>query len=178
MLEPNELPRANSPNLYYNNELLTARNYPDYPKEVALYPSSRVSDTPSIAGLEGPRTTRVFDVFEDDRIRQSDGEYYRNSTPNERKRALENSNTSPLKRRRYRTSTVTNTNKPRGKRVSLLGARDLLLENIEGYSDSNLVGLRNTIGYLKRAYSLVTTEAKFSNDITGVDILKENLLVL
>ncbi|KAJ6056946.1 hypothetical protein N7460_000220 [Penicillium canescens] len=176
--EPNELPRANSPDLYHNDELSTAGNYPDYPEEVALYPSSRVSDTPSVAGLEGPGTTRVFDVFEDDRIRQSDGEYYRNCAPKERKRALENSNTSPPKRRRYRTSTVTNANKPRGKRASPLGAGDPPLENTEGYSDSNLAGLRNAIGYLKRAYSLVTAEAKFSDDIAGADILKENLSVL
>lgn len=128
--------------------------------------------------LDGPRTTRVFDIFKDDRARQSDREYYRDSAPNEGKRAVEDSNTSSPKRGRYRTSTVTNTNKPRGKRASLLGAGDPPLENIEGYSASNLAGLRNTIRYLKRTYSLVTAKAKFSNDIVGANILKENLIVL
>jgi hypothetical protein len=91
---------------------------------------------------------------------------------------LEDSNTSSPKRRRYRTSTVTNANKPRGKRASPLGAGDLPLKNIEGYAASNLAGLRNAIGYLKRTYSLVTAKAKFSNDIVDIDILKEILTVL
>ncbi|CAG8141763.1 unnamed protein product [Penicillium salamii] len=63
--------------------------------EVALYLSSR--DTAFVIGLEGPGTTRVFDVFEDDGIRQSDGGYYRDCNLNERKRALEYSNISSSK---------------------------------------------------------------------------------
>jgi hypothetical protein len=70
MPEPNEPPRANSPNLYLNNAISTAGNYLDYPEELALYPSSRVSHTPSVSGFEGPETTRVFDVFEDNRVRK------------------------------------------------------------------------------------------------------------
>ncbi|KAI2766166.1 hypothetical protein DTO012A8_8618 [Penicillium roqueforti] len=51
-LEPGEPPRANSPELYLNDAASAAGNYPDYPEEVALYPSSR--DTASVTGLEGP----------------------------------------------------------------------------------------------------------------------------
>lgn len=131
-----------------------------------------------MTGLEGPGTTRVFDVFEDDCTRQSDGEYHRNSPPNERKRTLEDSNISSPKRRRYRTSTVTNANKPRGRRTRQLGAGDSSIENTEGYSASNLAGLRNAIGYLKRTYSVASAEAKFSDDLAGADFLKDNLAVL
>lgn len=67
ILEPGEPPQANSPKLYLNDIALAAGNYPDYPKEVALYPSSR--DTTSVTGLEGPGTTRVFDVFKDNSTR-------------------------------------------------------------------------------------------------------------
>jgi hypothetical protein len=57
------------PSVYQNNAS-AADTYPDYPEEVALYPSSRISSTPSATGLNGPRTTRVFDVFEVDHTRQ------------------------------------------------------------------------------------------------------------
>lgn len=176
ILEPGEPPRANSPELYLNDAASAAGNYPDYPEEVALYPSSR--DTASVTGLEGPGTTRVFDVFEDDGTRQSDGGYYRDCNPNERKRALGYSNISSPKRRRHRTSTVTNANKPRGRRAHKSGAGNLPSEITEGGSAGNLAGLRNAIGYLKRAYSVVTAEAKFSDDLAGAEILKENLAVL
>lgn len=91
---------------------------------------------------------------------------------------MEYSNISSPKRRRHRISIVTNTNKPRGRRAHKSGAGILLSEITEGDSAGNLVGLRNAIGYLKRVYSVVTTEAKFFDDLAGAEILKENLVVL
>jgi hypothetical protein len=167
ILEPGKLPRANSPKLYLNNAASAAGNYPKYPEEVALYPSSR--ETPSITSLEGPGTTRVFDIFEENSTRQSDRGYYRD---------FEDSHISSPKQRRHRTSTVTDTNKPRRRRIYKSEAGNLLSEITEGDSTGNLVRLINTIGYLKRAHSLVTAKAKFSDDLAGTDILKENLAVL
>src|SRR5699024_10122211 len=76
------------------------------------------------------------------------------------------------------TSTVTNANKPRGRRTRQLGAGDSSIDNTKGYSASNLAVLRNAIGYLKRAYSVASAEAKFSGDLAGADFLKENLAML
>lgn len=90
ILEPGKPPQANSPELYLNNAVSVAGNYPNYPEEVALYPYSQ--DTASVTSLEGSSTMRVFEVFEDDGIRQSDGGYYRDCNLNERKQALGYSN--------------------------------------------------------------------------------------
>ena len=53
-------------NMPLNDRLSATRHYPKYPKDVALYPISRANNTPSIIGLEGLGTIRVFDVFKDD----------------------------------------------------------------------------------------------------------------
>ncbi|KAJ6098847.1 hypothetical protein N7467_000382 [Penicillium canescens] len=50
----------------YHNDALATDGYPDYPEEVTLYSSFRVSSTPSVTGLDGPGSTRVFDVFRDE----------------------------------------------------------------------------------------------------------------
>lgn len=93
--ESGGLSRACSPHRYPDNAESSAGNYPDYPEEVALYPSS-VSDAPSVTGLYNPGTTRVFDIFQDDRIEQSDRRCDRRS----RKQSLEDTYISSLKRRR------------------------------------------------------------------------------
>lgn len=52
------------------SNILAADNYldhPDYPEEVSLSPySSASSSSPSVTGLDGPGTSRIFDVFQDD----------------------------------------------------------------------------------------------------------------
>lgn len=156
--DPRRLSRASSPVLCYDDTLSASRNFLDYPEEVALYPSSRASGTPSVTGLEGPRTTKVFDVFHDDYSGQNDRENYRYLTSNKRKRVSENSSTSLRKRRRYRTSTALNESNLRGRRASQLGARDSSSQNIA----SNLAMLQNAIGFLKRAYNVAVTEVKLS----------------
>ncbi|CAG7918970.1 unnamed protein product [Penicillium olsonii] len=176
ILEPNKPPQANSPELYLNNTALAARNYPDYPKEIALYPSSQ--DTISVTNLEDPSTTRVFDIFKDNNTKQNDRGYYRDYNPNKKKQALEYSKTSSPKQYQHQTSTVTNANKPQGRQTHKPEARNSPNEITEGNSAGNLTDLKNTIRYLKYTYSIVTAKAKFSNDLTGVGILKKNLKVL
>jgi len=167
-LETNRLSRPISPKAYPDNTP-AADNYPNYPEEVALYPSSRVSSTASITSLDRPRITRVFDVFEDD---------YMQFTPSRRKRALGDLGIPSPKRRRYPTSTTINATKSRGRRTSQLEAESSLFHSEEDYIDNYLVGLGNTIRYIKRFYGLSTIEAKFSNNLADADILKENLTVI
>jgi hypothetical protein len=153
-------------------------NSPDYPEEVGLYPPFRAGDTPSVTGLDGPGTTRVFDVFQDERSEQNDGEDYRYPLPNKRKRASENSKAPSRKRHRHETSTATNLTKPRGRRASHLRARDSLSQK-QNYSVGNLAVLQHAIGYLKRAYNVAYAEGKFSDDLADTDdFVKENLAVL
>ncbi|CAG8195158.1 unnamed protein product [Penicillium salamii] len=40
ILEPSKPPQTNSPKLYLNNTTSATKNYPNYPKEVTLHPSS------------------------------------------------------------------------------------------------------------------------------------------
>lgn len=47
----------------------TCSDYPDF-TEVALYPSSRVSSSPSVTDLDGAGTSRVFNVFQDDPVEE------------------------------------------------------------------------------------------------------------
>ncbi|OQD80567.1 hypothetical protein PENANT_c034G08455 [Penicillium antarcticum] len=150
----------------------------NYPEEVALYPSSRVSSTPSVTGLDGPGTTRVFDVFEDDHTRQC-GEHNHSQLPaNGRERAWADISNSSPKRHRYHESTAMNAAKPRGRRGSQPKAESPSFESEERDADNHLAGLGNAIRYLKRFYSLATAEAKFSDNLADADILKENLSVL
>ncbi|KAJ5215489.1 uncharacterized protein N7498_001896 [Penicillium cinerascens] len=166
--ETGRLSRPVAPDAY-PDDAPAADNYPGYPEEVALYPSSRVSSTASVTGLNGPGTTRVFDVFEDDHMQ---------FTPSRRKRALGNpSNPSP-KRRRYPASTTINAPKSRGRRMSQSEAESSSSYSEDDYADNHLVGLGNAIRYLKRFYSLSTVEAKFSDDLADADILKGNLAVI
>ncbi|RWQ91225.1 hypothetical protein C8Q69DRAFT_410157, partial [Paecilomyces variotii] len=48
----------------------------------------------------------------------------------------------------------------------------------ESYLDNYLTGLKNIIRYLKHFYSLNTIKAKFSNNLTDANILKENLIIV
>lgn len=162
------LSRPVSPDAY-PDDAPAADNYPNYPEEVALYPSSRVSSTASVTGLNGPGTTRVFDVFEDDHMQL---------TPSRRKRALGDPSVPSPKRRRYPTSTTINATKSRGRRTSQSEAESPSFHSEEDYADNRLVGLGNAIRYLKCFYSLSTVEAKFSDDLAGAEILKENLAVI
>ncbi|KAF2999098.1 hypothetical protein E8E15_000321 [Penicillium rubens] len=157
-----------SPNVY-QSDASAANNYPDYPQEVALYPSSRASSTPSATGLDGPGTTRVFDVFGDD----DNGDL----TANGSKCAWEDLNSSYPKRPGCLNSTAMNATKSRRRRTSQPKAERSSFESEESYAD-NLAGLGNAIRYLKRFYSLATAEAKFSDDLADADILKENIAVL
>ncbi|KAF3026304.1 hypothetical protein E8E15_010449 [Penicillium rubens] len=169
--------RAVSPELYLNDTPATG-TYPEYPEEVALYPSSRGSDTPSVTGLEGPGTTRVFDVFEDESDRPSE-HLHRDSSSNRSKQISEDPCVPTFKRRHYQTPRVANANKSLAGRVSHLSAEDSSNHTPEALSAGNLLLLRNTITYLKRASNVTSAEARFSNDFPNMnEIAKENLAVL
>ncbi|KAJ6137352.1 hypothetical protein N7471_003838 [Penicillium samsonianum] len=168
--------RSISPNLYHNDASATD-SYPDYPEEVALYPSCRVSSTPSVTGFDGPGTTRVFDVFEDDHNRQNGENNHEHFTANRRKGMLEDLRISSTKGRLYPNSTAAKKTKSRRRR-SQPGAGNSSLHDEESYADDYLAGLGNAIRYLKRFYSLSTAEAKFSDDLADANIIKENLAVV
>ncbi|KAJ6114765.1 hypothetical protein N7486_000543 [Penicillium sp. IBT 16267x] len=171
--EIGQLPRPVSPDVYHNDASATD-NYPEYPEEVGLYPSSRVSSTPSVdlgqrESLISLRTTTPGKAGEHN---------HRQFTASRRKRALEDPSISSPKRRRYPNSTTMNATKSRGRRTSQPEAESSSFHGEEGYAGNHLAGLRNAIRYLKRFHSLATAEAKFSDDLADADILKENLAVL
>ncbi|KAJ5642495.1 hypothetical protein N7490_006495 [Penicillium lividum] len=170
--------RAVSPELYFSDTSPATGTYPEYPEEVALYPSSRGSDTPSVTGLDGPGTTRVFDVFEDESNGQS-GHVHRNSSPNKSKQISEDSCVPTSKKRHRQTPKVANVNKSLAGRVSHLTAEDSLNYTPEALSAGNLLLLRKTITYLRRASNVTSAEARFSNEYPDMDDLaKENFAVL
>jgi hypothetical protein len=151
---------------------------PDYPEEVGLYPPLRASATPSVTGLEGPGTSRVFNVFQDDRSEQNYRDNYGYPLHNKRKRASEKSRTPLRKRHRYETSIAAKVKKQRGRRAIHLRAGDSLSQK-QNYSAGNLAVLQHAIGYLKRAYNVAYAEGKFSDDLADTDdFVKENLAVL
>lgn len=177
--DPRGLSRASSPGLCQDDTLSASGNFPGYPEEVGLFPSSRASCTPSVTGLDGPGTTRVFDVFRDDGNGQNDTKNYRNSASSKRKRDSENSSACLRKRHSYGTGTFVNVTTPRGRRAKQLGAGNSSSQNTKSYSASNLAMLQNTIEYLRRVYDVVSAEIKFSDDYAGTDdIAKENFAVL
>lgn len=98
--EVDEPSRAHSCNLYLDDTLSAPCDYPEDPEEVILYPTSRARDTPSVMGLEGPWTTRVFEVFEGDRSTQSERGCHEYTIVNARKRPLEDSDFVSSKRSR------------------------------------------------------------------------------
>lgn len=174
---PNIISRATSPGISHDDTLSISGSSPDYPEEVGLYPPFRASDTPSVTGLQGLGTTRVFDVFQDNSSERNDGEHYEYPLPNKRKRSPENSKALPRKRR-HRTNTATAFKTSRGRRASLLRARDSSSHK-QNCSAGNLAVLQHAIGYLKRAYNVAYAEGKFSNDLSDTDdFVKENLAVL
>jgi len=67
----------------------TCSDHPDYPEEVTLHPSSRGSSSPSVTGLDGPGTSRVFDVFQDDPAEQERENVHAQSSVRGKKRTLE-----------------------------------------------------------------------------------------
>jgi len=131
-----------------------------------------------VTGLDGPGTTRVFDVFEEYHTSQSGEHNHGQFTINRRKSALEDLRISSTKGRLYPNPTAVNTSKSRRRRKSQLGAGSSLFYGEESYVDDHLAGLGNAIRYLKRFYSLSTTEAKFSDDLADANILNENLAVV
>ena len=175
---PDITSRATSPGFSHDDTLSLSGNAPDYPEEVGLYPPFRANDTPSVTGLQGPGTTRVFDVFQENRSERNDGEHHRYPLSNKRKRASENARALPRKRNRHGTSTATALKTSRGRRASHLRAENSSSQD-QSYSAGNLAVLRHAMGYLKRAYNVAYAEGKFSDDLADTDdFVKENLAVL
>ncbi|KAL2848997.1 hypothetical protein BJX68DRAFT_267341 [Aspergillus pseudodeflectus] len=58
--------QATSPSMLPPAALSDVANFPEYPQEVALYASPQTDGSPSVTGLDGPGSSRVFDVFADD----------------------------------------------------------------------------------------------------------------
>ena len=131
-----------------------------------------------MTGLDGPGTTRVFDVFEEDHTSQSGEHNHGQFTVNRRKSALEDLRISSTKARLYPNPTAVTTSNSRRRWKSQPGAGSSSFHGEESYPDDHLAGLGNAIRYLKRFYSLNTAEAKFSDDLADADILKENLAVV
>ncbi|KAJ5406078.1 hypothetical protein N7465_007362 [Penicillium sp. CMV-2018d] len=154
--DTDRLSRPVSPDAY-PDDAPAADNYPNYPEEVALYPSSRVSSTASVTGLDGPGTTRVFDVFEDDHVQ---------FTPSRKKRALGDPSIPSPKRRRYPTSTTTNATKRARDAIRYL-KRFYTLSTVEAkFSDDladadilkeNLAVIQLATKTLQHAYGIITT---------------------
>ena len=131
-----------------------------------------------MTGLDGPGTTRVFDVFEEDHTSQSGQHNHGQFSVNQRKSALEDLGISSTKGRLYPNPTAMNTPKSRRRQKSQPGAGSSSFHGEESYADDHLAGLGNAIRSLKRFYSLSTVEAKFSDDLADADIFKENLAVV
>ncbi|KAL2836627.1 hypothetical protein BJY01DRAFT_251879 [Aspergillus pseudoustus] len=57
---------AECPSVFPQATHSVVANFPEYPPEVALYASPQTDGSPSVTGLDGPGSSRVFDVFADD----------------------------------------------------------------------------------------------------------------
>ncbi|CAI7605787.1 unnamed protein product [Penicillium manginii] len=151
----------------------TYSDYPDYPEEVALYPSSRVSSSPSVTGLDGPGTSRVFDVFQDDPAEQERENVRVRSSVRGKKRALERPD-SPRKRRQTR---HLHTSDPEITTTRRCSPKERPFQDEESHSHKQSV-LIKSIGYLEYYYGLASAQAQFSDDLVDGGINKENLVVV
>ncbi|KAJ5657429.1 uncharacterized protein N7484_001078, partial [Penicillium longicatenatum] len=129
---------------------------------------------PSVTSLDGPGTIRVFDVFKDESNRLSE-HVHRNSSSNKSKQIPEDPCVPTSKRSHYQTPRVANAKKSLAGRVSHLIAEDSSNYTPEALLAGNLLLLRKTITYLKRASNMTSAKAQFSNDFPDMDdISKEN----
>ncbi|KAJ5160958.1 uncharacterized protein N7482_007962 [Penicillium canariense] len=153
----------------------TNSDYPDYPEEVALYPSSRVSSSPSVTGLDGPGTSRVFDVFQDDPAEQECENVHERSSSKGKKRALERPD-SPRKRPQTRyLNTADPELEPTRRRCSRRDERPFQDEESHSQKHSSI---RDSIRYLKHFYGLASAEAQFSDDLVDGGVYRESLVVV
>lgn len=162
----------------YHCDAVATNDYPDYPEEVALYSSSRVSSTPSVTGLDGPGSTRVFDVFGDENTGQSDEHDHRQLLENLEERTLQNSPIPSIRSCQHPARNTTKVTKSRGKRMSQPLAKASTRYVEDGHGGNHLAAFENVIRYLRRFYDLTTAEAKFSNGFSDSDSLKEDLAVV
>ncbi|CAI7641637.1 unnamed protein product [Penicillium pancosmium] len=151
----------------------TYSDHPDYPEEVALYPSSRVSSSPSVTGLDGPGTSRVFDVFQDDPAEHKRENVRVRSSLRGKKRALERPD---FPRKRPQTRHL-HTSDPEITTTRRCSPKERPLQDEESHSHKQS-GLRESIRYLEYCYGLASAQAQFSDDLVDGGINKENLVVL
>ncbi|KAI2791658.1 hypothetical protein POX_c04524 [Penicillium oxalicum] len=179
--ESHEHSRSYSPRIPLDDSLSATEHHPPYPEDVALHPTSQGRNSPSVTGLEGPGTTRIFDVFEDDQSIQSDRDCHEHSTANTRRRRLEDSSLLSSTRSRYVTLGILDRNESSQRRGAQAQPEDNESSSqITGTcSASKLATLRDAIGYLTHAYIVASADVTFSDgpaDAGG--LVKENLAVL
>lgn len=151
----------------------TYSDYPDYPEEVALYPSSRVSSSPSVTGLDGPGTSRVFDIFQNDPAEHEGENAHVRSSVRGKKRALVRPD-SPRKRPQTR---YFHTSDPEITTTKRCSPKERPFQEEESHSHKQS-GLRKSIRYLEYYYGLSSAQAQFSDDLVDRGINKENLVVV
>ncbi|OJZ83370.1 hypothetical protein ASPFODRAFT_210178 [Aspergillus luchuensis CBS 106.47] len=146
----------------------TCSDHPGYPEEVALYPSSRGSSSPSVTGLDGPGTSRVFDVFQDDPAEQDRENVHAQSSVRGKKRTLEGLY-SPRKRPQTgylntadsKTAMTRRRRSPKDKRPLQDEENDLVDGDI--YKES-LVVVQNAIKFLQHSYGIIATSNLLTNE--------------
>ncbi|KAJ5569154.1 hypothetical protein N7450_011640 [Penicillium hetheringtonii] len=160
------------------SNMLAADNYldhPDYPEEVSLSPYSPASSSsPSVTGLDGPGTSRIFDVFRDDPTEQEHEHVHARPSARGRTRALEEPS-SPRKRHQARNTIAAGTNMSSRRRGYL---KDEVPSLDEKHHPHKLTSIQDSIQYLKHFYNLASAEAKFSDDSMNGGIRDENLAVV
>lgn len=161
------------------SNISTAEDYcghPDYPEMVALFPDSRASSSsPSVTGIDGPGTSRIFDVFQDDPTTEEREHVYVHTRPSTRgqKRAREKAN-SLRKRAQSRNSIDLDTTMST-RRVYLDDDFSSLEKNTYSHK---LTRIRESIQYLKYFCKLASAEAQFSDNLVNGGICDENLAVV
>ena len=158
--------------------ILAADNYldhPDYPEEVSLSPYSPASSSsPSVTGLDGPGTSRIFDVFQDDPMEQEHKHVHAQSSAKGRKQALEELG-SPWKQPQAHNTIAADMNMLTRRRGYLKGKVPSLDEK---HHPHKLTSIQDSIPYLKHFYNLASAEAQFSDDSMNRGICDENLAVV
>jgi len=152
----------------------TCSDHPDYPEEVALHPSSRGSSSPSVTGLDGPGTSRVFDVFRDDPAEQQREYVHLHPSVRGKKRTLEEPY-SPRKRPQTGYLNTADSEIATTRRRSPEDESPLQDEESHSYKQASIM---DSIRYLKQFYNLASAEAQFSGDLVDGDIYKESLVVV
>ena len=162
------------------SNILAADNYidhPNYPEEVSLSPYSPASSSsPSVTGLDGPGTSRIFDVFQDDPAEQEHEHVHVHARPGAkgRKRALEEPS-SPRKRPHARNTIAADTSMSTRRRGY---SKDEVPSLDEKHHPHKLTSIQDSIQYLKHFYNLASAEAQFSDDSMNGGICDENLAVV